>query len=550
MRTHKKKILVIGHKNPDTDSICSAIAYTELKNQISKELHVARCAGEINAETEFVLNYFGVEKPDYIDDVSTQVKDIDIHEVPAIEPNMSLRDAWALMRKDSLYTLPICTDEQELEGLITNSDIAHVIMDLDHTDILATSKTPYDNILKTLSATLVTGVTKDRNVESGKVCIADDNPEIMEEYIEPGDIVLLGNRYDCQLCAIEMEASCIVICEGTKVAKTIIKRAEANNCIVMVSPYDTFTVARLINQSMPVHSFMTKTGIIKFQTDAFIDEIKNVMAKRRFRDFPILDHKGHYQGLISRRNLMDMSRKRLILVDHNEIEQAVDGIEDAEILEIIDHHRLGNITTMSPMVFINQPLGCTATIIYDLYKKNNIDVPQNIAGLLVSAIISDTLLFRSPTCTQIDKKSAEELAVIADINIDEYAEQMFGAGSNLHNKSAEEIFYQDFKKFTVGDSVFGVGQISSISNIELKEIEDKIISYINEVHFNRGADMLFFMLTDVKECNTKLLFAGDKAKELVQEAFGVDCEDGCAILEGVVSRKKQFIPSLMVALQY
>ena len=550
MRTHKKKIIVIGHKNPDTDSICSAIAYTELKNQISNELHVARCAGEINAETEFVLNYFGVEKPDYIDDVSTQVKDIDIHEVPAIEPNMSLRDAWALMRKDSLYTLPICTEEQELEGLITNSDIAHVIMDLDHTDILATSKTPYDNILKTLSATLITGVTKDRNVESGKVCIADDNPEIMEEYIEPGDIVILGNRYDCQLCAIEMEASCIVICEGTKVAKTIVKRAEANNCIVMVSPYDTFTVARLINQSMPVHSFMTKTGIIKFQTDAFIDEIKNVMAKKRFRDFPILDHKGHYQGLISRRNLMDMCRKRLILVDHNEIEQAVDGIEDAEILEIIDHHRLGNITTMSPMVFINQPLGCTATIIYDLYKENEIEVPKDIAGLLVSAIISDTLLFRSPTCTQVDKNAAEELASIAGINVDEYAEKMFGAGSNLHNKSAEEIFYQDFKKFTVGATVFGVGQISSISNIELNEIENKIRSYINEVHSNRGADMLFFMLTDVKECNTKLLFAGDRAKELVQEAFGVDGKDGSALLEGVVSRKKQFIPSLMVALQY
>lgn len=550
MRTHKKKILVIGHKNPDTDSICSAIAYTELKNKISKELHVARCAGEINAETEFVLNYFGVEKPDYIDDVSTQVKDIDIHEVPAIEPNMSLRDAWALMRKDSLYTLPICTDEQELEGLITNSDIAHVIMDLDHTDILATSKTPYDNIVKTLSATLITGVTKDRNVEGGKVCIADDNPEIMEDYIEPGDIVILGNRYDCQLCAIEMEASCIVICEGTKVAKTIVKRAEANNCIVMVSPYDTFTVARLINQSMPVHSFMTKTGIVKFQTDAFIDEIRNVMAKKRFRDFPILDHKGHYQGLISRRNLMDMCRKRLILVDHNEVEQAVDGIEDAEILEIIDHHRLGNITTMSPMVFINQPLGCTATIIYDLYKENEIEVPKNIAGLLVSAIISDTLLFRSPTCTRFDKSAAEELAVIAGIDIDEYAEQMFGAGSNLHNKSAEEIFYQDFKKFTVGATVFGVGQINSISNVELNEIENKISSYINEVHSNKGADMLFFMLTDVKECNTKLLFAGDKSKELVQEAFNVDGKNGCAILEGVVSRKKQFIPSLMVALQY
>lgn len=550
MKTHKKKIIVIGHKNPDTDSICSAIAYTALKNRISHELHVARCAGEINAETEFVLNYFGVEKPDYIDDVSTQVKDIDIHEVPAINPDMSLKDAWALMRRDGLYTLPICTEEQDLAGIITNSDIAHVIMDLDHTDILATSNTPYDNILKTLNAELVTGKTSGRYVENGKVCIADDNPEIMEEYIEPGDIVILGNRYECQLCAIEMEASCIVICEGTKVAKTITKIADANNCVVMVSPYDTFTVARLINQSMPVKSFMTKTGLITFQTDAFLDEIRNVMAKKRFRDFPILDHKGNYQGMISRRNLLDMARKRVILVDHNEVDQAVDGIMEAEILEIIDHHRLGNITTMSPMLFRNQPLGCTATIIYQIYKENEVEVDKTTAGLLVSAIISDTLLFRSPTCTEIDRSAAMELADIAGINIDEYAEQMFSAGSNLHHKSAEEIFYQDFKKFTVGDTVFGVGQINSISNTELKEIEDKIVSYINEVHSNRGADMLFFMLTDVKECNTRLLFAGDKAKELVHEAFGVDAKDGNAVLEGVVSRKKQFIPSIMVALQY
>lgn len=550
MKTHKKKIIVIGHKNPDTDSICSAIAYTSLKNKISEELHVARCAGEINAETEFVLDYFGVDKPDYIDDVSTQVKDIDIHEVPPIEPEMSLKDAWSLMRKDSLYTLPICTNEKNLEGIITNSDIAHVIMDLDHTDVLATSRTPFDNILKTLNATLITGRTEGRYVEGGKVCIADDNPEIMEDYIKEGDIVILGNRYDCQLCAIEMDASCIVICEGTRVAKTITKIADDHNCIVMVSPYDTFTVARLINQSMPVRSFMTRNSIISFQTDAFIDEIRNVMAKKRFRDFPILDHKGNYQGMISRRNLLDMARKRIILVDHNEVDQAVDGIGEADILEIIDHHRLGNITTMSPMFFRNQPVGCTATIIYDIYKEKNVEVDKTTAGLLASAIISDTLLFRSPTCTEMDKKYASELAEIAGINIEEYAEKMFSAGSDLHNRSAEEIFYQDFKKFTVGDTVFGVGQINSISCTELKEIEDKIVSYINEVHSNRGADMLFFMLTDVKECNTKLLFAGDRAKELVHEAFGVDAEDGNALLRGIVSRKKQFIPSLMVALQY
>ncbi len=549
MKTHTKKTIVIGHKNPDTDSICSAIAYAHLKNQISDMFHVAKCAGELNAETEFVLNYFGVDKPDYIDDVSTQVKDIEIHEVPPIEPDKSLKEAWALMRNDRLYTLPICTKDGELEGVITNSDVAHVIMDLDRKDILASAKTPYTNVLKTLGAELVTGEIENVQVEAGKVVIADDNPEMMEEYISEGDIVILGNRYESQLCAIEMDAKCLIICETAKVAKTIVKIADSHGCIVMTSPYDTFTVARLINQSMPVKSFMTTKGIIKFQTDAFVDEIKDVMAKKRFRDFPILNHKGIYQGMISRRNLMDMTRKKVILVDHNEIDQAVDGIREAEIVEIIDHHRLGNITTMSPMTFRNLPLGCTATIIYQIYKENDVEVTKTIAGLLVSAIISDTLLFRSPTCTEIDRNAAKELAAIAEINIDEYAEEMFNAGSKLHNKSAEEIFYQDFKKFTVGDTVLGVGQINSISSAELVDIEDKIKGYIAS-NRSTGVDMLFFMLTDIKDCKTKLIFSGAKAKELVRDAFNVQIENDCAILENVVSRKKQFIPALMVALQY
>lgn len=548
MKTHKKKVIVIGHKNPDTDSICSAIAYTNFKNRTSDVLHVARCAGEINAETEFVLNYFNVEQPDYIDDVSTQVKDIDIHEVPPIDSNMSLRDAWALMRKDSLYTLPICSPDNHLQGVITNSDVAHVIMDLDHTNMLSASKTPYINILKTLNAELITGDIDGKCVETGKVVIADDNPDKMEEYIEAGDIVILGNRYESQLCAIEMEAKLLVVCEATKVTKTIIKLANSHGTVIMVSPYDTFTVARLINQSMPVEKFMTKENIIQFRTDAFIEEIKKVMAKRRTRDFPIYDHKNVYQGMISRRNLMDMSKKKLILVDHNEIDQAVDGIGDAEIIEIIDHHKLGNITTIVPMIFRSQPLGCTATIIYQIYKENNVEIDKITAGLMASAIISDTLLFKSPTCTPIDVNAANDLANIAGIDINDYAEKMFSAGSKLQNKTPEEIFYQDFKKFTVDDKVIGVGQINSISVSELNEIENKIRTYMSD-NSSLGMDMIFFMLTDIKGCNTKLIIKGNKGKELINEAFNVNCEDSAAYLEGVVSRKKQFIPAIMVALQ-
>lgn len=547
MRTHQKKIRVIGHKNPDTDSVCSAIAYANYKNKTTNELHVARCAGEINAETEFVLNYFGVDKPDYIDDVSTQVKDIDIHEVPPISPDTSLKEAWQLMRSDSLYTLPICDEENHLKGIITNSDVAHVIMDMDQTNILSANRTPYINILKTLNAELVVGDIENKCCENGKVFIANDNPEIMEEYIKDGDVVILGNRYETQLCAIEMGAKLLVVCEATKVTKTITKIASEHDCIIMLSPYDSFTVARLINQSMSVERFMTSEGLIQFRTDAFIDEIKNVMAKKRFRDFPIYNHKGEFQGFISRRNLMDMSKKKVILVDHNETEQAVDGINDCEILEIIDHHKLGTLTTITPILFRNQPLGCTSTIIYNIYKESNVEIDKVTAGLMMSAIISDTLLFKSPTCTSVDVNAAEELAKIAGVDINDFAEKMFSAGSKLQNKTAEEIFYQDFKKFTVGDTAFGVGQINSISSAELIEIEDKIRAYLDENKFG-GLDMIFFMLTDIKNYRTKLISKG-KTKDLINEAFNVEVVNDTAILEKVVSRKKQFIPAIMVAIQ-
>ena len=550
MKTHKKKVIVIGHKNPDTDSICSAIAYADLKNRIGNVLHVAKCAGEVNAETEFVLGYFGVDKPDYIDDVSTQVKDIDIHEVDPIKADTSLKDAWAMMRADSLYTLPICNEEGNMTGLITNSDIAHVMLDLNNTTLLSNSNTPYINILKALDATLLTGSIDGKIYDKGKVVIANDNPAVMEEYIEKGDIVILGNRYENQLCAIEMEAACMVICEGAKVAKTIQKLAEDRGCVIMVSPHEIFTVARLINQAVPAQSFKTSNNLISFRTDAFIDEIKNVMAKKRYRDFPVIDHKGVYQGMISRRNLMDMTRKKVILVDHNDKDQAVDGIEDAEIIEIIDHHRLGTITTFAPMVFRNQPLGCTATIIYKIYKENNVEIEKKIAGLLVSAIISDSLPFKSPACTETDIDAAKELAKIAGIDIDEYADKMFVAGSMLHHRSAEEIFYQDYKKFTVDDTTLGVGQINSVSESELGDIENKIKEYIKNYNNNWGVDLLFFLLTDIKKTTTRVLFAGDRAKALLEEAFGIKVENNVAVLEGIVSRKKQFFPALMVAMSY
>lgn len=543
-----KKIYVIGHKNPDTDSICSAICYTHLKNKLTgSERYVARRAGEINQETKYVLDYFGVNAPAYIDDVSPQVKDIDIRKVAGVNGNISLKKAWYMMKSTDVVTLPVL-DEEKLSGLITIGDIANSYMDVYDSRILSAAKTPYINIIETLDGELLTGDSA--NVfEKGKVLVAAANPDLMEDYIEAGDLVILGNRYESQLCAIEMNAGCIIVCEGAKISLTIKKLAQEKGCTVIGTPHDTYTVARLINQSMPICYFMKKDKLITFKTEALVEDIKQTMASVRHRDFPILSRSGKYVGMISRRNLLGMERKKVILVDHNEKDQAVDGIMEADILEILDHHRIGSLETVSPVYFRNQPLGCTATIIYQIFTENMIEVEPKIAGLLCAAIISDTLVFRSPTCTPLDKAVAESLAKIAGIDIMEFAAGMFAAGSDLKGKSDEEIFYQDFKKFNVGQNSFGIGQISSMNKEELETIKSRIIPYIKKTFVCKDGEMLFFMLTNVYETSSELIYYGNGADTLVMKAFGVNGSGDSVYIKDLVSRKKQLVPELILAMQ-
>ena len=533
----KNNIYVIGHKNPDTDSICSAISYAYLKNELSQKQeeeckYIPTRAGHINEETQYVLRYFEQEAPLFVNDIRPQVTDIEIRKTEGVDAGLSLKKAWDIMRGARIVSLPII-EEGKLAGIITVSDIAYSDMDVYDNMILSKAGTNYKNIVETIDGEMIVG-DLEGEFEEGHVLIAAANPDMMEGYIEPQDMVILGNRYESQLCAIEMDAQCIVVCMGATVSKTIRKMAKEHGCRIIVSPYDTYTVARLINHSMPVRYFMTTENLIK-----------ETMAKRRFRDFPITDNQGNYVGMISRRNLLDLDRKKLILVDHNEKAQAVDGFEEAEILEIIDHHRLGNIETNSPVYFRNQPVGCTATIITQMYMENGIEIPEKIAGLLCSAILSDTLMFRSPTCTAIDRIIAEKLAAIAHIEIEKYARDMFDAGSNLREKSAKEIFYQDFKKFNDSSINFGVGQISSMNKAELSACKDKLLPYMEEVRTSYGLDMVFFMMTDIINESTELLMVGDMCKEVIENAFETTVESSSAELPGVVSRKKQLIPAIL-----
>ena len=551
-----KKTLVLGHRNPDTDSICSAICYAGFKHQLTGENYEPCRAGNVNPETQYVLDYFKLKAPRLVENVKTQVKDIEIRKTKGVSRGISLKNAWGLMQENNVVTLPCVTEEGLLEGVITIGDITKSYMNLYDSSIISKACTKYANILDTLEGSMVVG-DSEAYFDRGKVLIAAANPDLMENYIEKHDLVILGNRYESQLCAIEMEAGCIIVCEGAGVSLTIRKLAQERGCAVITTPYDTYTTARLINQSMPISYFMTKENIIEFSEEDYLDDIREIMASKRHRDFPILDSDGKYIGMISRRNLLGAKGKSIILVDHNEKSQAVEGMESADIREIIDHHRLGTVETMSPVFFRNQPLGCTATIIYQMYQENHMEIDKTTAGLLCSAIISDTLLFRSPTCTPIDKAAGLALAQIAGLDIEKYAIDMFAAGSNLKGKSDGDIFYQDFKRFTVGNSVFGIGQITSLNAVELKDLRSRMSVYTEKEREQHEIDMMFFMLTNILTESTDLICTGQGAEQLITTAFHVADEDvenvsaqtGIVKLPGVVSRKKQLAPQIMMALQ-
>lgn len=545
MSTESKKVWVVGHKNPDTDSICAAISYAYLKNQSGdKKTYVAKRAGAVNEETRYVLERFGVEEPPLVSYAGAQIKDINIRKTAGVSNQISLKRAWELMKKLEVVTLPVTNQFGKLEGVIVTKDIATSYMDVLDNCVLSKARTQYKTIAETIDGEVYAG-NEHAHFVRGKVVIATSNPEYMADYIEDDDLVILGDREEAQMQAIRSNASCIIIGGGLEVAEEVKKLAEKRDCVIITTPFDTFSVARLINQSMPIKQYMTRRELVTFDIDDYVDDVKDVMSRVRHRDFPVLGSNGNYVGMISRRNLMNMQKKQIILVDHNEKSQTVDGIGEAEILEIIDHHRLGSLETVSPVYFRNQPLGCTSTIIYQMYQEQRVEIPKEIAGLLLSAIISDTLMFRSPTCTPFDKGVAKRLAEIADVDIEDHAKKMFRAGSDFKNKTTEEIFYQDFKIFHTEDCDFGVAQISAMSGEELEQIGEQLRPFLPQVLGEKRLNMVYVMLTDILEESSKIIFAGEDAGKILAHAFKKQEDADGILLDGIISRKKQMIPTLM-----
>ena len=543
-----KPTFVIGHKNPDTDSICSAICYAHLKHILTGEEYIPCRAGDINNETRYVLEHFGVDQPMFVESLEPTIADVQYREIEGVDPSISLRSAWEHMRDRNIRTMPVLTKRGKIRGIITLGDEARFYMEDQDPRALSKASTPYLNISRTLWGEVIVG-DPEAHFSRGKIVIAAAKSAETDDYIAEHDLVILSGGTDLQKHAIEKGAGCIVVCLAMKVTPLVRRLAEERGCVIISSPMDLYTCAKLINQSMPVGHIMKKDNIISYGLDDLVSDVKSAVSKLRIRYFPILDANDRYVGMLSQRNLLNAERRKVILVDHNERGQAVDGIRSAEVVEIIDHHRIDSVETMSPIYFRNQPLGCTATIITTMYDENQVEIEPTIAGLLCSAILSDTLMFRSPTCTPVDKAVAERLAGIAGISIKQYAMAMFNAGSRLGKKTPDEIFHIDCKPFSSGTVNITVSQVTSVSEKELSKVKSKMLPYMEKLLPAAGDDMLFMMLTNIIEESSELLFVGQGAKGVVQAAFDKEPSDSSVILPGVVSRKQQIIGPLMRAIE-
>ncbi len=543
-----RKVNVIGHKHPDTDSVCAAISYAYLKNQTDRPIYEPRRAGALNRETQFVLRHFGFEEPKLITSVQPQIKDLTIQRQAGIDSETSLYAAWNLMGKTKVDTLCITDDSANMQGIIAVKDIAGANMDIFDNEVLASAKTPIQNVLDTLKADVVVGDPKG-TICQGKVVVGT-TPEMMDGNIEPGDTVLVTNRYESQRFAIDSGVGCLVICNGADVSRAVVTAAERVGCVVITTPYDTYAAARLISMSIPVRAKMLEAEhVLRFSMNTAVDDARKTITQSRHRFFPVMDDAGHYAGLVTTPNLLSVQKKHVILVDHNEVSQAVDGLDQAVIMEIIDHHRIGSIETSSPAYFRNLPVGCTCTILYDMFQEEEVEIPAGIAGLMMSAILSDTLCFRSPTCTKKDRAAALALAKICGEDVDSYSDAMFDAGADLTGRTAEDFFNSDFKVFSRGNVRFGVGQGSFMTEHSRRAAESLLEPYLKQGAADNEIPLVFFMFTDVKSQTTEMQYWGEAAEEAIARAFDVVPDGGLAVLPGVVSRKKQVIPALMSALQ-
>lgn len=540
MKESKDIVYITGHKNPDSDSICSAIAYSDYKNGGHEVKAVPVRLGNVNRETQFILDYFDVEKPQLMETVRLSVEDLNFDYIPPVSSSISLRTALNLMNKNNVHSLPVVDENERLEGIVTVSDIIQSYIDVWDNTLLSEHRATTENIIDTLSAQSIYK-SKNKNTFNGKLLVLAMEPDSLREYIEDEDIVICGDRVDIQKEALKHNISLMIVTGNNKVSEDVIEEAKKKDITLLLTPHDTFTASRLIIQSVSIKHVMTKENLVHFSLDDLVDDIKVLMSETRYRSYPVVDHENKVVGSISRYHLIKSMKKKVILVDHNERSQSIDGLEEAEILEIIDHHRVADVFTGNPIYFRNEPVGSTCTIVASIMFENGRIPSRQIAGLLAGGIISDTLLLRSPTSTNTDKIMLDRLAKIADLNVEEFADEMFKAGTSLTGKTPKELLTQDFKEFTVKDRKMGISQVYTMDSGSLNEIRDEILETMEEKCEEHGYEIFLLMLTNIFDQASEMIVAGDD-KEHVAKAFGEELENHSFYAPGVVSRKKQVVP--------
>ena len=536
-------VYVSGHRNPDTDSICSAIAYSYLLNATNKYNAIPVRLGEINRETEYVLKRFGVEHPDLLKTVKQKVEDLNYDKVTVFSKDLTLKTAWFLLKQQNLKSAPILDEHGQLLGLLSTSNIIEGYMDQWDSEVLKKAKTPVENVIDTLEANVIY-LNNALKVIEGDIHIAAMSGSEAKKRIHENDVVIVGgDRSDDLEELISVKPSLIVLTGSLTADENVVKKCEEQGISIISTPFNTYQTSQQIVQAIPVEYVMIKGDIKTFSTDDTLDYMKEVMSETRYRGYPVIDLNNRCVGSISRFALLKGLRKKVILVDHNERGQSIPGIEEADILEIVDHHRVADIQTVGPLLFRGEPLGSTATIVTKMFDELDVEMPSHIAGLLLGAVVSDTLLFKSPTCTPVDTKIAKKLAKIAGVDIQEFAMEMFKAGTSLVGKTVDEIFNQDFKKFSFDNLQVGVAQVNSMDIEGFLPYKKDMLDYMNKFAEDNNLEFTLLLLTDIINANSEI-FVGGPRPELVEKAFNVQLTECQGTLVGVISRKKQVVPAI------
>lgn len=536
-------VYVSGHRNPDTDSICSAIAYSYLLNATNKYNAVPVRLGEINRETEYVLKRFGVEHPVLLKTVKQKVEDLNYDKVTVFSKDLTLKTAWFLLKQQNLKSAPILDEHGQLLGLLSTSNIIEGYMDQWDSEVLKKAKTPVENVIDTLEANVIY-LNESLKVVEGDIHIAAMSGSEAKKRIHENDVVIVGgDRSDDLEELISVKPSLIVLTGSLTADENVVKKCEEQGISIISTPFNTYQTSQQIVQAIPVEYVMIKGDIKTFSTDDTLDYMKEVMSETRYRGYPVIDLNNRCVGSISRFALLKGLRKKVILVDHNERGQSIPGIEEADILEIVDHHRVADIQTVGPLLFRGEPLGSTATIVTKIFDELDVEMPSHIAGLLLGAAVSDTLLFKSPTCTPVDTKIAKKLAEIAGVDIQEFAMEMFKAGTSLVGKTVDEIFNQDFKKFSFDNLQVGVAQVNSMDIEGFLPYKKDMLDYMNKFAEDNNLEFTLLLLTDIINANSEI-FVGGPRPELVEKAFNVQLTECQGTLAGVISRKKQVVPAI------